>query len=101
MKPQFTKGPWHVAENNGAHAFVRGDDGECRAQTIAQVWLQGADFNEANAQLIAMAPTLLACLERAYVRLKVEYDKKPARTQADACALQDIQNVIDKAKGGL
>lgn len=59
---KHTKGPWNMAGNNGAHVFIRGNDRGCENQTLAQVWLQGNEFSDANAKLIVLAPELLQCL---------------------------------------
>lgn len=62
---KHTPGPWRIAENDGAYAYIKSGPGTNLmkpGQMVAKVWLQDADYNEANARLIAAAPELLeAC----------------------------------------
>lgn len=102
---KHTKGPWHVQDNDGAYCMVRGkpEDGH-NGQSIAKVWLQDTDFNDANARLIAAAPDLLEALvvaQQQVAALKrqiVWHDC--ASVNAVTASERTISAAIAKATGG-
>ena len=66
-----TPGPWHVQDHDGAYCMVRGAPTPgSNGQSIAKVWLQDTDFNDANARLIAQAPRMLGALKDAARTMK-------------------------------
>jgi hypothetical protein len=65
MSPKHTPGPWVVSEHtmHGYEVWARRNSGSMRVALCGT-----ANFDEANARLIAAAPELLTALKRALTR---------------------------------
>lgn len=59
-EPKFTKGPWHVSENQPT-VIGTTEKAVCKCELD---WNLDADERKANTALIACAPTMYAMLER-------------------------------------
>lgn len=72
MKTQHTPGPWKIESDTFETLNVHTD-----SINICTVWTQGdlAEEGEANATLIADAPTILSVLEKCFLTLVGEYPK--------------------------
>lgn len=100
-----TPGPWKVAETyagrDGRSVNIypvssSGEFGNTEGEhaPIAQVRVQGSDFHEANARLIAAAPDLLE-IAKAYRNLL----RTMASTDYEVRTFEHIQDVIRKIEG--
>ena len=96
MKQKYFPGPWHISDNDGAHVMIRGQVGVgFNGQTLAKVWLQDSDFNDATARLIATAPELL----EAAIALESAMTERPIVHLATKTLnrLNDLRAAISKA----
>jgi hypothetical protein len=73
MKRAFTPGPWEVASGGGIMTTIRTADRRI-AIALYENGSEDAGTPEANAQLIAAAPDLLAALEALGEHFKAERD---------------------------
>ena len=97
-----TPGPWHVQGNlRGQLAAIVNQTGN----TLAAAWGYGKGENlaeiEANMNLIAAAPDMVAALRKAEIILGdvVAYGQFPLDDPSDRIALDAVQDAIAKATG--
>jgi hypothetical protein len=91
-EPKFTKGPWHVSENQPTVVGNK-EKAVCKCELD---WNLGANERKANAALIAAAPEMYDLLQKV-VNLEVltgYWDMK------NNCPLREsIQKLLKKARG--
>lgn len=110
---KHTPGPWHLQDYNGATVSIHSrpytvnpENGDCypNGQLVAKVWLQGSDFDDANANLIAAAPEMLEQLERCLANIETLNafiaDRCPDMISGPSDTEVMARKVIAKARGG-
>lgn len=88
MKTQFTPGPWIKCYS--PDAIVSGAE-----SSLGTIIVNRQHIAEKNADLIAAAPDLLKCLERAIDIIQNEYPTD----QWDDYGMTEMVNAVSKAKG--
>ena len=99
---KHTPGPWHTGGSYSSIIYAA--DGLCRWYGVANAVVYrarhgGTETMQANAQLIAAAPELLAELEKLVTRERTEAAVS-GLSDDEMPWLDDARRVIAKAKGG-
>jgi hypothetical protein len=98
MTAQHTPAPWKVRHTHQYGRYEVRGPGDTFTGQPGGAWICG-DANEANAHLIATAPTMLALLSEAVARVQDLIDGNPNAAEDLAAWSDDARTAITKATG--
>jgi hypothetical protein len=97
---EFTKGPWRVDPKAATRVVATGDRSVCSCGGHTDNRRDTTDENQANARLIAAAPTLLETLEELVADLRGRESDGSRFNPGTIHCLIEAQAAIAAAKGG-